>query len=218
MAANKRNPFNTTANITFVKLSPHYRAYLHSLYGEGVLRFPVSSPLYAAFEHGLICNPRMRTLSQLACCASLFRLETTQHPHVTDFTPDLKLLTDEAKKDFVAIEMPAVVVRSPSAYMTDSFWQLSYKGAADFRKAVKTEFWIECLRFINACQTEATIKGSTASIENAISDFMMAYQIPMDLYENMLRYYRRSKIELQKQIDEYRTRMENINGVPLCYT
>lgn len=218
MTTTKRNMTKTPQNVTFVKLSPHYRAYLRSLYGDVVLQFPVSSRLYAVFEQGLICNNRMRTLSQLACCASLFMQKTAQHPHASDapFVP--KLLSDAEKNEFVAIEMPAIVVRSPSVYTTNSFWQLSYKGASDFRKAVKTEFWMECLQFIGSCHTEAAIKGTTVSIENAISDFMMAYQIPMELYENMLRYYRRSKIELQKQIERTRIRLESVNNVPLCYT
>lgn len=128
------------------------------------------------------------------------------------------VLDQSEKQEYIAIQLPERIFRAGSLVNTSDNWQLSNTGFVEFNKLVKKEFWVECMKFVDECFTSARIQGIRTTRENAISDFMVAMDIPMLYYENMIRYYKRMKNRISADIEKRREWLESLNDTALTYT
>lgn len=199
----------------YVKLSVYLRQYLKSRYGKDTVILPLMNPLYSCMEQYLVNNYSMSVISSRAC---------SQRMYIGNGTTDLFergssfKLDDAEKQEFIAIQLPERIFKGGLLMNTSDNWQLSNTGAIEFNKLVKREFWTECMKFVDECFTAARIQGTRTTRENAISDFMVAMDIPMQHYENLIRYYKRMKNWMRADIEKRREWIESLNSTALTYT
>lgn len=215
MNSKKQNKDTEAPLVTYVKLSVHYRKYLQSRYGKDVVSLPLYSPLYSCIEQYLINNASLSYSCSRSCTQFVFQCPSGC------LTPDGRLVSDmkpTVKEDFVPILIPGRVFRSSGIMSTSPYWQLSKDGTVEFNRLVKAEFWNECLRFIDECFNVARIQGVRMTRENAIADFMVAMDIPMSCYENLVRYEKRIRKEIVESFEKKRAWLESFNDVVMTYT
>lgn len=215
MNIKKQNKDTNTPLVTYVKLSVHYRKYLQSRYGKKVVSLPLYSPLYGCIEQYLINNASLSYFCYRSCSQFVFQC------HDDCFTPDGRSVLNmkpAEKEDFIPILIPFNVFRSSGIVPTSPYWQLSKDGMVEFNRLVKAEFWSECLRFIDECFDAARVQGIRMTCENAIADFMVAMDIPMSCYENLVRYRKRIRKEITEGFDKKRAWLESFNDVVMTYT
>lgn len=202
-------------NVTYVKLSVYLRQYLRSRYGKDVVILPLYSPLYGCIEQYLVNNYSLACITNRACPEFAFNSPkgTLSYDGKDFYKPQ-----ESEKQEFIAIQMPNFVYRKNGMLKTSGYWQLSRNGCVEFNRLVKADFWRELIRFIDDCFTTAKIQNMKMTRERAISDFITAYDIPMNCYENFLRYDRRIRDEMNRCIENRRTWMESLNDIQLTYT
>lgn len=201
--------------VTYVKLSVHFRKYLHSRYGKDVVCLPVYSPLYGCMSQYIVNNSTLSPITPRAC--SQYAFCHGEYASLSGNQERISLQPFE-KEEYVPLLMPKYVYRSNGMVPTSPFWQLNRVGAVEFNRLVKAEFWCECIRFIDECFTSARIQGRKMTRESAISDFMVSYDIPMSCYENIIRYDQRIRKEIIEDIDKRRAWMEMLNDTVMTYT
>lgn len=202
-------------NISYVKLGVHIRKYLESKYGKSPLTFPYSSPLYSCIEKYIVNNYTLSPVSLLSYSDFAFHYEAG-NPLFNEKTPSLPSAED--KPEFIAIAIPQSVYRIGSLIETSNNWQLSSLGVVEFRRLASREFWMDCIHFVDDCFLSARLRAETVTKENAISDFIVAYNIPMSSYDNILRSERRARTRMQAEIEKRRTWVERLNDTALAYT
>lgn len=215
MKGNNTNKKSIAPPVMYVKLSVYLRQYLRSRYGKNVVILPLMSPLSACIDQYLVNNYSMVQLSPNVCSQRMFNNEK-----MCDLFEDTSsfVLDQSEKQEYIAIQLPERIFRAGSLVNTSDNWQLSNTGFVEFNKLVKKEFWVECMKFVDECFTSARIQGIRTTRENAISDFMVAMDIPMLYYENMIRYYKRMKNRISADIEKRREWLESLNDTALTYT
>lgn len=198
----------STGCITYIKLSVHLREYLKSRYGKEAVSLPVYNPMYGCLEQYLINNYSMANITNRS-------LSACQFDSIEDGGQKNGCID---KGEFLPLIMPDYVFRKNGMIRTSTCWQLSRQGAVEFNRMAKAEFWRECIRFIDDCFTAARLQGTRMTRENAISDFLTVYGIPMSSYENILRYDQRIRKEILDGIEKRRSWMESLNDIPMTYT
>lgn len=215
MSTKKQNKDTNMPLVTYVKLSVHYRKYLQSRYGKKIVSLPLYSPLYGCIEQYLINNASLSYFCYRSCSQFVFQCPS-------DFvTPDGRSVSNmkpTEKEDFIPILIPSSVFRASGNIPTSPYWQLSKDGTVEFNRLIKAEFWSECLRFIDECFDAARVQGIRMTCENAIADFMVAMDIPMSCYENLVRYRKRIRKEITEGFDKKRAWLESFNDVVMTYT
>ena len=211
----------TGSRVTYLRISEYYRQFLVSRYGnvspksdQPTIVFPVSSPYYDIICRYLVNNVRMKPMSNNAFSDNAF------HYRMLDLFSenDISIPPASEKGEFFAVAIPDRVCHSGRVIDTSNYWQLSSCGLVEFNRTVKREFWRVCLAFIDDCFTQAKIEDRRMTRENAISDFMMTFDIPMELYENLYRYEKRFRKEMVRDIEARRQKMEKLNDVQMIYT
>lgn len=201
--------------VMYVKLSVYLRQYLRSRYGKDVVIIPFMSPIYSCMEQYLVNNYSMTRISTKVCTQRMYNYNGTSD--LFDHTP--AVVMDEAEKqEYVAVQLPERIFKGGLVIGTSDNWQLSNTGFVEFNKLVKREFWMECMKFVDECFASARIQNQRTTRENAISDFMVAMDIPMKYYENMIRYYNRMKNKIHSDIGNRREWLESLNDSALTYT
>ena len=209
-------------HICYIRISSYYKQFLVSRYGNHTPKsdiptvfFPLTSPYHDVIAQYLVENSTFRRMCNNSYCDIAFNYS----PLESDILEaDICVPPSGIKHEFMAIGIPDHVYKGNMVYETNSAWQLNSCGMAEFNRIIKREFWRECLSFIDDCYYKARIERRTISRENAISDFMMTYDISMDLLENMVRYEKRFRKEMIRHIDSRRNDMEKMNDVEMFYT
>lgn len=193
--------------VTYMKLSTCYSNFLKKKYGGNVIVLPVVSKLYGCLEHYLMCNSEMKLISRRAFSARLIErilktgLEGIDGPYKDVLNPL------EENEEYVPIVIPDRVYRPYGLATTSSDWQLSDLGAVEFNKIVKHEFWMEFFRFVDESYLGASVEGYRITRKKALTDFMFLMEIPMNQLTNMLRYERRMRIEIEREMKERKNRI-----------
>lgn len=196
-------------NTTFVRISNYVRMYFYVKYGSPV-NLPYSHPLYQLMSSHLVNNPTLCRISKQSSCHAAIDLYTRSC--ISDVPEGLS--EGESVDELMEVVMPDTIHRSGTSISVGPYFQLDNIGARLFRKSAKSEFWQEMQLFIRQCFIRAANRGEKVSREEAISDFIIAYGIPMSLYENMLRCERRERKRLDEEIENKRDFMERrINDV-----
>ena len=209
-------------HVAYIRIPVYYRQFLVSRYGNHTpsqdiptVFFPLTSPYHDVITHYLVDNSTFRRLCNNSYCDIAFNYS----PLRSDILEaDIAVPPTGLKHEFMAIGIPDRVYKGNMVYETSSAWQLNSSGMAEFNRMIKREYWRECLSFIDDCAVKAKIERRSSSRENAISDFMMTYDIPMDLLENMIRYEKRFRKAMIKEIKSRRDNMEKMNDVEMFYT
>lgn len=201
--------------VMYVKLSIYIRKYMESRYGKDVLIIPFMSPIYTCMEQYLVNNYSMVRISPRACSQRMFNYNATSDLFERS---GICVMDTAEKQEYIAVQIPERVFKGGLIVKTSDNWQLSNTGFVEFNKLVKREFWMECMKFVDECFTSARIQGLRTTRENAISDFMVAMDIPMQYYENMIRYYNRMINRIHSDIEKKREWLESLNDTALTYT
>ena len=215
MKGNNINKQVINPPVMYVKLSVYLRQYLRSRYGKNVVILPLMSALSACIDQYLVNNYSMVQLSPNVCSQRMFNNKKTSD--LFEYTPSF-IMEESEKQKYIAIQLPGRIYRAGLLMRTSDNWQLSNTGFVEFNKLVKKEFWVECMKFVDECFASARIQGIRTTRENAISDFMVAMDIPMLYYENMIRYYKRMKNRISDDIEKRREWLEGLNDTALTYT
>lgn len=201
--------------VMYVKLSIYLRKYMESRYGKDVVIVPFMSPIYTCMEQYLVNNYSMVRISPRACSQRMFNYNGSSDLFQNSKT---SIMDISEKQEYIAVQIPERIFKAGLIIKTSDNWQLSNTGFVEFNKLVKKEFWMECLKFVDECFTSARIQGLRTTRENAISDFMVAMDIPMQYYENMIRYYKRMINRINSDIEKKREWLESLNDTALTYT
>lgn len=198
----------------YVKLNSYYASYLKIRYGIPLM-FPKMSALNQCVESFLVNNPMSARLTDF-CCTQIM-IEGNENI-VADGSDNCKRLPCKERILFVPVELPCELIRFGKTVLTGPTWQLSNSGTVLFRKLVKNEFWIAFSSFWNDCKFRAERMNEKASIECAVSDFAVQYEIDMKEFENILRYWQRIRISVANEIEARREALEEKTGRFLEYT
>lgn len=188
---------------------------MESRYGKDVVIVPFMSPIYTCMEQYLVNNYSMVRISPRACSQRMFNYNGSSDLFQNSKT---SIMDISEKQEYIAVQIPERIFKAGLIIKTSDNWQLSNTGFVEFNKLVKKEFWMECLKFVDECFTSARIQGLRTTRENAISDFMVAMDIPMQYYENMIRYYKRMINRINSDIEKKREWLESLNDTALTYT
>lgn len=200
-------------HVMYVRLSLYYINYLTTRYGNPVM-FPSMMPLSQYVERYLVNNPTMCRLTPFSFSETAFNYkEQNSLFHVNAYLPE-----KEARDEFVAIVMPAELIRNGTIVNPTSTWQLSAPGTVQFRKQVTRDFWMSFSQFHDDCQHRAQRLNDKVTTEDIVTDFITIHNIEMSEYENMLRYWRRNRNRMKDEIEERRNRLEAQTGNVFCYT
>ncbi|MGN0311116.1 MAG: hypothetical protein ACI4C3_11135 [Bacteroides sp.] len=126
--------------------------------------------------------------------------------------------SEDDKREFIQLALPEYAMKYSSPREVDGFWQLTAVGFFRFRALMKNEFWNGAFAFITDCFSRAHARGELTTRENAMSDFMMMYDIPMDQFETMMRYERRESKRFEAAIEQNRSMLQRETGNRFFYT
>lgn len=205
-----------SVNICYIRIDALYRNYFLAKHGTPAV-FSPSSELASIVRNELVDNPmmKMQTCSiQLSFSDMAFNYKDKgQAIDAEVYTPK-----EEERDEFVAIVIPEEVRHFSGMIATTPTWQLNLHGSRRFRETVKVDFWRDFRNFQRDCIERALLLGETAGTEDIVSEFMTMYNIPMSLYENMLRYERRERTNALSKIEKRRTQLKNMTGNTFLYT
>lgn len=195
-------------NTTFVRVSSYIRRFFCVKYGNPVV-FPAGHPMYQLMMRHLVYNPTLERISKQSVNRA------SMDPAIRSSIRDLQIYQQADDNDeLMEVVMPDTVIRTGVAKQTNWYYQIDNVGSRLFRKEAKTEYWQEMQLFIRQCFIRSSNMGEKVSREEAISDFMIAYGIPMSHYESMVRCERRERRRMQDEIEQRRDFMERrINDV-----
>ena len=182
-------------------------------YGNPVY-LPEANPLYATMFSKLCENRSMKLFTEFSFSELAFNYDRDGKI----FDIEVSAPAKDEKDLFMPVVMPEKVIYGKKIVNTTDAWQLSKDGAVEFRKRCKREFWNAVNEFINECVAYAKARGECITTESAISDFMIAYDIPMEHFDSIVRQERRMRADYSKEIEKHRDFMENRCGRELLYT
>lgn len=203
-------------NICYIRIDDLYRNYFIAKHGSPAV-FSPSSELASIVRNNLMDNPDMAAQSDglhLSFSDLAFNYKTKGQA----IDADVHLPQDDERCKFVAISIPEEVHRFSGMTQTSHSWQLNRLGCRKFRDAVKVEFWNEYRNFSSDCLVRSHLTGESVTTEDIISEFMTMFNIPMSLYENMLRYERRERATALNKIEKRRAQYETQTGNKFMYT
>lgn len=201
-------------NVSYIKLTKYVGSYFRMKYGDPV-ELPYNSPLTVKLETRLINNTQLKWVSDFSYNEVAFNYE------IDGQVLDLNVSMPDAsqKNEFVAFYLPeSIYIGANLHHICGGTWQLSKVGVKEFRKLATREFWIECMKFVDDCFCKARARGEQTSIEAAMSDFMIAYNIPLELFESMMRQERRTRKLFGHQAEEYHSFLEKRADSVFLYT
>ncbi len=199
--------------VTYVRLSDYYIKYIETRYGSPA-KFPLTSALSLHVERYLVANPLLKPLTPFAMSEAAFNQQRSK-ALTTRFFPNL---TEEQRREFISIQMPAEVIRPSGARLTTEVWQLSAIGAKLLRKAVKRDFWLTLSDFAAECRYRSERMGERLSMEAVVNDFLLQYDIGPEHSDNIMRSWYRSRRLMDAEIEDNRERMEQMTGKAFIYT
>lgn len=201
-------------NVCYVKLSPIYLEYLKIKYQSCPVQFSSVEEIGRCIERYIVNNPALKPITSFSYCEQAY--EQAVAGNGTHSEPMIPL--HEELPMLLPVVLPASVFRFGGSVSTSSTWQLTKEGAVEFRRLVKVAFWADCFKFIDECFTRARINGERVTREGAIADFMIAYNIPMSEHPNMVRYDKRERVKMMRDIENKRDEMERKSSQPFFYT
>lgn len=204
---------NQKENVTYVRLSKYICCYFLMKYGSPVV-LPQNNPLYVKLETRLENNERLRLVTDFCFNQTAFNYENEGQIF------DIEVATPEPDKreEYVPFVLPeSVYVGSKLHQVRGGTWQLGVAGVKEFRKLAAREFWMSCWSFIDDCFCKARARGEQTTVEAAMSDFMIAYGIPMELFGSMMRQERRNRKNMGKEVEERHDFMEQRAGELFLY-
>lgn len=201
-------PLQAYTNTTFIRVSSYVRRYFYVKYGSPVV-LPMSHPMYQLMLRNLVYNPT------LECISKQSSNRASMDPAIRSTIHELQVHAQADECDeLMEVVMPDTIIRTGVAKQTNWYYQLDNAGSRLFRKEAKNEYWQEMQLFIRQCFIRSANRGEKVSREEAISDFMIAYGIPMSHYESMVRCERRERRRLEEEIEQRRDFMEQrINDI-----
>lgn len=207
-------------NVVYVKLSKYIGCYFRMEYGDPV-KLPVSSPLFMKLESRLVDNKMLRLVTKFSYSEVAFNYdENAMIQDIDVSTPCIEALPSfEQQEEFVAFQLPDSINVGHTVYQVrGGTWQLSKVGTQEFRKLAAREFWVVCMKFIEECFCKARARGEQTTTEAAMSDFMIAYGIPMELFDTLMRQERRNRISFGRAVESRHEFMEKRAGDVFLYT
>lgn len=201
-------------HITYLRISEYLRSYLCVKYGGEPILLPESHPCMGIMDKFLVRTPDLIPIYRDSYCEAL--VDEKMHSMVDsdmDYLP-----TEDEQKEFTAIVLPHIVHKYSIPVETDGFWTLRRHGVCAFRSLVKDEFWTDCFAFINECTTRAHARGESVTREDAMSDFMTIYNIPMEMFETLIRYHTRERTRMNRQIESRRQTLQSWSRNKMIYT
>lgn len=211
MSTKKTN--ETETHIVYVKVSEYVKCYFTMKYGTPV-HLPESNPLHTILFTKMCENPLMKPITDFSYNEMAFNYDRDGKI----FDIELSAPAEDEKDLFMPVAIPEQVLYGRKAMKTNGAWQLSKEGAVEFRKKSKLEFWNAVTEFINECVAYARARGECVTKEAAISDFIIAYGIPMEHFESIVRQEKRMRLEYSREIEKHRDFMESRCGRELLYT
>lgn len=212
----KRGDEDNSMYCIFVKLAVYYRQYLRIKYGGPRIILPASGlmGMFLRSDNALIrtdasFRPESRCVSQLAF---------TQALGCADILGAQRILEPGQEEEYLGFVLPQKIMVGRLFYDASPLWTLRQGKDAEFHKLIKHEFWNDCISFIGNCSIRAHARGEVPNKEDAISDFMVQYDIPMTEYENMIRYEKRWLGRITAEIEANRERMASMTGREFLYT
>lgn len=202
------------SNACHIRLSEYYLRFYQVKYGGHPIAFPENHPLRMTVNTQLCQNASLKLLTPHCYCDLAFNYDRDG----VVFDLNIATPSPDEKDQFLAVSIPDTVYRYGVSVKTSANWQLSKSGTETFRKQAKEEFWSDCLTFIRECKARAASMGEDVTIESALSDFMIHYDIPMEHFENMVRYHNRVRTRMIPQIEKKRECMEDKSGRLFYYT
>lgn len=206
----------TEINVCYIRIDDLYRNFFIAKHGTPAV-FSPSSELESILRSELVNNPLLESLST---SMHLSYNDIAFNYNVKGVAIDANVCkpTDEERAYFVPVVIPEEVRKFSGMMKTSNTWQLNVHGARRFREAVKQEFWREFRNFYSDCMQRAKLNDENIGTEDIVSDFMTIFNIPMSLYENMLRYERRERSSSMCKIEKRRAKYEQITGNSFLYT
>ena len=201
-------------NVCYIRMSEYYLKFYQTKYGGEPVVLPENHPLWMILQNQLCKNATLKLLTPH--CYSSLAFNYDRDGVVFDI--DIATPSPEDKEQFLCVRIPDIVYKHGTAISTSNNWQLSKAGAESFRKQIKVDFWMECLQFIRECKIRGAAMGEDVTIESALSDFMIQYDIPMEHFENMIKYNQRARKKLLVEIERKRDLSESKTGRLFYYT
>lgn len=203
----------TNVHVTHIKVSEYIKCYFLMKYGNPVF-IPESNPLSTILYTKMCENPTMKLLTGFAYSDMAFNYKMDGVVFdIEAATPD-----EDESQLFMPVVIPQRVLYGKTTTQTNSTWQLTKNGAIEFRKRCKREFWHALTEFMNECVIYAKARGEMVTAEAVISDFLIAYGIPMEHFDSIVRQERRMRTEYTKEIEKHRNFVEERSGSELLYT
>lgn len=200
-------------HVMYVKVSEYVKCYYTMKYGNPVY-LPESNHLYAILFAKSCENIGMKPLTEFSYSEMAFNYE--HEGKIFDI--EVASPPEDERELFMPVVIPDQAMYGKKVVKTNSYWQLSKDGAVEFRKKSKREFWYAVNEFINECVAYAKARGEQITTESAISDFLIAYGIPMEHFDSLVRQERRVRTGFSKEIEKHRDFIEERCGRELLYT
>lgn len=212
----KKNENDSTQRVCYIRMSEYFKRFYIVKYGGEPVRFPENHTLQVVLEENLCENRDLRLLTKE--CFSRMAFHYDRDGKIFDL--DIACPDEDRKSEYLEVCIPDMIYnRRGLPKQTSDCWQLNKTGAERFRFAIKNEFWSDCIDFIRDCKARGAAIGEDVTIENAMSDFMLMYDIPMSHYESMLKAERRAR--LHSRPDEAKKKhqlLEEKTGNVFIYT
>ena len=192
----KKTETETTQRVCYIRMSEYYKRFYMVKYGGEPVVFPKKHCLQVVLEENLCENRDLRLLTKE--CFSKMAFHYDRDGKVFDV--NIACPDPDKKDEYLGVCIPDVIYgRRGVPKQTSDCWQLNKTGAERFRDALKNEFWTDCIDFIRDCKARGAAVGEDVTIENAMSDFLLMYDIPMSHYESMLKAERRARLHLRPE-------------------
>lgn len=203
-------------NVCYIRIDDLYRNYFIAKHGTPAV-FSPSSELASILRTELVNNPTLEAQSKsMHLSYSDLAFNYKEKGAATDAV--VCQPSEEERRYFVPVILPDEVRKFSEIVPTSNTWQLNVHGSRRFRELVKLDFWREYRSFSNDCIVRSHLTGESVTTEDIISEFMTMFNIPMSLYENMLRYERRERASALSKIEKRRTQYEKLTGNNFLYT
>lgn len=196
--------------VAYLKVSPYLKSWIECKYGR-IVSFPYMSQQHSCLQRYLVNNADMSPITEFSFSEKAFHYKN----------PDSFFVgcpTDEIKSQCIAIELPKTVYRGFRELTVDGYWQLSRQGAIELRKLIKNEFMVYLFKFIDDCMTRARINGTKSGREQSVDDFITIHDIDMSWRETLIRYDKRDRNKMLKEIEMHREELEDLYDRQFVYT
>lgn len=182
--------------VCYLRLKEYYHGYLMKKYGGFPIRFPEMHQASIVLESRIVPNRSLSQISGHSYSESAFNYKRDG----VVFDINVSTPEDEERVEFVPICMPEEVMVRKRIERVGNNWQLTNDGAKTLRKIIAREFWMACIIFVDESFKRAMDLGIHMTKEIAVTDFMLLYDIPIELYENFLKEEYRNRKRLEEDI------------------